>query len=406
MGDNQNVDDIQKLDPGYAVGGQKKKNGYVTEDGNEQGMQGSPLEGGERMGSGCDKPQSVLAESDQEDVVRTDAEYDQEKVHSSYENNHNRGEMDELPGSYFHKSSFEFKERTFNSDKGTEDSNHSQEFTMTVDDKRAKEIEGSSVVHGQNTSSRDNKVMNDALRKSQDESKSSYNNIEGDFIQSPNGTLSSPFRPPAADIEGEGKNGSADIDVEQANENYNYSRNSPIESRKINVPNSAPQSPESSPTHEKSPQRLSTNKDRPLDLHEGDVDSPTPSRLKISFSPERSDPVKRVSPQRGLSPSYRQTSPERPLQESNQKDGRPLKRKSASPERHYSPRKHRRQERSISRSPIRRRDSGSRYGREHRDRSRSRSPYNRDRYRLPRYVCFHNFVFILQHYTLHVTKNV
>ncbi|KAL5737625.1 hypothetical protein ACOSP7_030386 [Xanthoceras sorbifolium] len=392
MSDIKKIDDSEVLDLNFAVGGKEKAVGHIcrnlaTEgeiqlDLNKQGPQGSTSRSAdirsENPRSSCDKPCSVPAEFDHDDdVVRARVDYDQEKIQSPYYYNHNQGEMDELP---FHKSSFEFKAQTFHSDRGTEDSTHSQESPLTADDKHAEEIDGSSNIDTPNTSFQDKKVKNAELEKSQDEvTKSPCNGLEGETIENQPGTLSSPFRSPSADGEGERNNDCADVEGEPKNENYHYSRNSPTENRKLDVSHFTPHSPGSHPAPEESPQHLSTNGHRKLPSQVGAqnlLHSPTPCRQKNSSSTERADLVIN-SPHGHLSPS-----PKRSRQGSHHKDGSSLKRMSASPDPRYSPKKYRRHDRSISRSPIRQRDSTS--GRDYRDRSRSRSPYTRGRHRSPR----------------------
>ncbi|KAI3928335.1 hypothetical protein MKW98_023936 [Papaver atlanticum] len=89
------------------------------------------------------------------------------------------------------------------------------------------------------------------------------------------------------------------------------------------------------------------------------------------------------SPRRrpSASPTRRNsTSPGRRTQQDlKRKDDPDRKRHVASPRKHYSPPDRRRKERLASRSPMRRRESTSGYRRDNRDRSRSRSPYARDR---------------------------
>ncbi|KAI3906643.1 hypothetical protein MKW92_018144 [Papaver armeniacum] len=89
------------------------------------------------------------------------------------------------------------------------------------------------------------------------------------------------------------------------------------------------------------------------------------------------------SPRRrpSASPTRRNsTSPgRRTRQDLKRKDDPDRKRHVASPRKHYSPPDRRRKERLASRSPTRRRESTSGYRRDNRDRSRSRSPYARDR---------------------------
>ncbi|XP_042517243.1 scaffold attachment factor B1-like [Macadamia integrifolia] len=134
-------------------------------------------------------------------------------------------------------------------------------------------------------------------------------------------------------------------------------------------------SPERSPYIEQSPQeRLSSPR--------GDQDpSYYPRSSRERHSPRSSR--KRYSPslqkfgvESKRVPSQRTSiSPKRRSHQDSQHRG------DASPRRNYSPSSHRKQERSMLRSPIRRRDSSSGSKGDHRGRSRSRSPYARAHYR-------------------------
>lgn len=111
--------------------------------------------------------------------------------------------------------------------------------------------------------------------------------------------------------------------------------------------------------------------------------SPSQSKRKHSPSPEKHAVGHKRSPSHDrLSPPIRRKSPQGMLarRDSHHRDDSPRKRLSVSPRRRDSLR---RRDRSASRSPVRRDSSGSR--RDHHGKSRSRSPYVRDRYqRSPR----------------------
>ncbi|XP_077221384.1 uncharacterized protein LOC143855087 isoform X2 [Tasmannia lanceolata] len=171
-------------------------------------------------------------------------------------------------------------------------------------------------------------------------------------------------------------------------------------------------SPERSP----STQPTAGKKQSPLPMVVQEIShSPGSSREKNSPSSERLGLDGKRDPSHGrLSPSVRwpSHSPERPArQDSERRDDSTTNKLAASPRRRNLPPGHRRQDRSSSRSPvrhrdpsrspiqhrdpsrspirhrdpsrspIRHRDSSSGYRRDYRDRSRSRSPYARDRYR-------------------------
>lgn len=60
-----------------------------------------------------------------------------------------------MSGSYFHKSSFEFKAQNFNYERGTEDSAHSQEFPLPEDDNQMEETERNSIIDQPSNNPRD-----------------------------------------------------------------------------------------------------------------------------------------------------------------------------------------------------------------------------------------------------------
>nr|XP_019706999.1 serine/arginine repetitive matrix protein 1 isoform X3 [Elaeis guineensis] len=138
---------------------------------------------------------------------------------------------------------------------------------------------------------------------------------------------------------------------------------------------------------ERSPYSKPSARQEPLPPENNDkksASSPSPCKRKHSPSPEKhAVGHKRASSHDRLSPPVRRKSPlGRPTRrDSHHRDDSPRKRLSVSPQRRDSLR---RRDRSASRSPVRRRtSSGSR--RDHHGKSRSRSPYARDRYqRSPR----------------------
>lgn len=288
------------------------------------------------------------AETGHDDVRSTKFETDHERTQSPLNNNHYQGEMDELHGSNFLNSS-QFKAQTFHSEKGTEDSAHSQESPLTAEGKQREQMESDSV----------------------------HNEIEGE------GTDTGQFLPSPRSqwCNNEPKDG-----------------NSPTENRKLDMIQSGMQSPKRTPRQSTSPvivREMLVSPVRSPDLHhplnghktlssqQGVQDpsySPRSHRKKHS-SPKRHCLEKGVPSQDHISPSTKTSvSPPGLRKGSRRKDGSSRKPISASPKTSYSPPKYRRRDRSVSRSPIRRRD----HKRDYRDRSRSRSPISRARHRSPR----------------------
>ncbi|XP_031278746.1 serine/arginine repetitive matrix protein 1-like isoform X2 [Pistacia vera] len=402
------IDDFRELDRNFAVDGEENAEGHgcrnlatdneIQVEFNKQGQQDSSSfrvglrEGNMRCSYG--KSHSVPTEFDQDNAGRTNIDYDQERTQSPSNGKHYQGEMDELSGSYFQKSSFEFKAQTLHDERGTEGSAHPQESPLTADSNQVEEPECNPDVNKPNTSHQDEEIKYALLEKSTYEfTNSPDKEIEGQTIEHETEKLSSYSRSPSGDGEGEPRN-----------EKYNSSKNSPSESGQLDLSHSISHSPGSTHRRSASPVtvnqmlvspegsphlHLSPNGHRPsLPLQEGvqdELHSRTQHKQKHAASPERSDLAKRISSNRRLSPSATQSSasPKR----SRHKNGSSLKHMSASPEPRYSPKKYRRHDRSMSRSPIQRRDPSSGYGRNYRDKSRSRSPYMRNHYRSPRRRC-------------------
>ncbi|XP_021671954.2 uncharacterized protein LOC110658579 isoform X2 [Hevea brasiliensis] len=278
-----------------------------------------------------------------------------------------QGEMDELSGSYFQKTSFQFMAKTSHSERGTEGSAHSQELPITVDDSQPEKLEGKSNL--------------DRLKTTEKEEVNVSN-------EKPNWRESEP------------KNGNC------------HSRNTPTESGRMDVAHLHPHSSGNTSKHSALPPTLrqmspekpvhthqSPEGHGPLSSQEGFLESSDPPtscrprksssrerssrhKRRQSSSPKRSDQAKKVPSRDHLSSSTKQTSasPHR----SQYKDGSSQNRRSASPKFRKSPRKYGRLEKSVSRSPIRKRDSSSGYKRDRRGRSRSSSPHVRDRHKSPR----------------------
>ncbi|XP_030931795.1 serine/arginine repetitive matrix protein 2-like isoform X2 [Quercus lobata] len=300
----------------------------------------------------CDISESshgnLPAEFGHDDVRSTKFDSDHERTESPLKNNHYQGEMDELHGSNFLNSP-QFKAQTFHSEKGTEDSAHSQESPLRAQGNQGEQMESDCV----------------------------YNEIEGEGTDA--GQLLPSLR-------------------SQGCKNELKDGKSPTENRKPDMIHSGMQSPKRTPRQSRSPVivremlvsperssdlHYSPNGDKTLSSQQGCQDpsySPRSQRQKHS-SPERNGLVERVPSQDHTSPTMKTSvSPPGFQKGSRHKHDSSRKRISTSPKTSHSPPKHRRRDRSVSRSPIRRRDRK----RDYRDRSRSRSPYSRDRYRSPR----------------------
>ncbi|MCL7024470.1 hypothetical protein MKW94_026152 [Papaver nudicaule] len=167
-------------------------------------------------------------------------------------------------------------------------------------------------------------------------------------------------------------------DCESKKDASYYSSKSPQDSDRLEVRNPDLGSLEKTLNGSASPVRqMSVSHQKSLSAQEtaGRRLSSSPRRGRDSSHSPRS-PRRRPS----ASPAKRtSTSPGRRRQDFRQRDDPDRKCQIASPRKHYSPPDRRRKERLASRSPTRRRDSTSGYRRDNRDRSRSRSPYARDR---------------------------
>ncbi|XP_057971871.1 RNA-binding protein rsd1-like isoform X2 [Malania oleifera] len=185
------------------------------------------------------------------------------------------------------------------------------------------------------------------------------------------------------------------VDKDSNSENDHFSKMSPSQSGKFDMLHSSQQCPCRPLEHSISPstaRQASVSPERSPYTHQspsGPSYSPRLCGQNHSSLPERSDLSKAVSSLDQLLPSGRWTSasPHNSLQGCEQKDGHySPKHITGSPRTHHSSPKHRRRKRSVSRSPVGRRDSSSGHKRDYHDRSRSRSPYRRDhRRRSPRY---------------------
>lgn len=310
-----------------------------------------------------EKSYPVPDEFDHDDVRSTEFDYDHERIQSPLKNNHYQGEMDELHGSNFLYSSSHLKAQTF-SNKGTEDSAHSQESPLLAEGNRGEQME------------RDSDLGMPSVYNENHE-------IEGEGSDTGH-LLSSPR---SLWCKNERKNG-----------NFYHSINSPTENTKPDMLHSGMQSPMRTPRRSTSsvmerqmpvsPERSpcihqSPSGHKPLSSRQVFQDpsySPRSQRQKHS-SPKRKGLDKGLPSQDRISPARKiSVSPPRLRQGSRHKDDSSRKGISASRKTSYSPSSDRRRDRSVSRLPIRQRD----YKRKYHDRSRSRSPYSSAHYRSPR----------------------
>ncbi|KAF5478908.1 hypothetical protein F2P56_005430 [Juglans regia] len=302
----------------------------------------------------------VPAEFDPDDNRNTKFDCDQERTQSPVKNNYSQGEMDELNGNNLFNSS-QFKAQKFHGEKGTKDSAHSQESPLMVEENPGEQMESDS-----------------GLGRP-----SICNEIEGGGGTNTAQLLPSPRSPWCKD---EPKNGSL----------YHF-KNSTAENKKLGM-HSGMQSPKRMPRRSTSPvmERLmlvsperspyvhhSPNSQKASSSQQGFKDSsysPRPQRHKHS-SAERCSLNKVVQSQDHISSAREtSTSPLISRHSYRRKDDSSQKGISASQKTSYSPPNYKRRDRSVSRSPIQRRD----HKRDYHDRSLPRSPYSRTRYRSPR----------------------
>ncbi|XP_050219678.1 uncharacterized protein LOC126670066 [Mercurialis annua] len=281
--------------------------------------------------------QNVELPHDKSHSLATEFTYDQERIHPVLKDKECQAEMDELSGNYFHKS-------ISHSERRTEDSVHSQESPIKVDDNQTK-MDGRSNLDG---------------------SKSTSAGEEVDLIEQNSYRLGN----------------------EPKNENDD-SKELSTESGEINILHSLPHSTEASPL---TVRQMSVSPKRSTRVHQSPDDGHRPFTSQGSAQ-EPSHPL--TSTRNGKSSSHERASRHRYRQSSSPK--MPGEAKEVPPREHVSssrkqtsvspirsrdsPRKYGRRERSVSRSPVRRRESSSGYKREHRHRSRSRSPYKREQQR-------------------------
>lgn len=167
---------------------------------------------------------------------------------------------------------------------------------------------------------------------------------------------------------------------ETESEHIHHSRNSPVESRKLEMSLSPRRSPEVSPSPGRERKMLITVDRSPGSL----IACSSQQSLGSHRQRQRSSPEIDLGKRANYSlPSERKksASPWRSRQSARHTIDSSLQPSSISPRNHHSHQNHRRRDRSMSKSPVRRKESSSKHKRMHHDRSRSRSPYKRDYHR-------------------------
>ncbi|KDP39131.1 hypothetical protein JCGZ_00888 [Jatropha curcas] len=313
----------------------------------------------ERSGSPCDKSH----------LFPTESYYDQENSQPPFKNEDCQGEIDELSGSYIHKSSFQFMEKTSHSERGTEDSACSHESLITVYDKQTEKMEGISSLDRLNTTSNEEEVIIFQEKPCGQETEPNDQNYDS------RNSLTATER----------------LVVKHSHSHPNSSGNTPRHSTSLSTLRQMSVSPERS-----SHIQQSLSGHGPLSSQEGAIEPshpPSSSRHRKSSHersnrrshgqsslPKRPDQANKVPAQDNVTSKQTAVPPQR----SQHKDSSYRKRKSVSPAFQISPRKYGRLERSVSPSPVRQRDSSSRYKKDQHGRSPTRSQYTRDRYRSSR----------------------
>ncbi|XP_042520206.1 serine/arginine repetitive matrix protein 2-like [Macadamia integrifolia] len=388
---------VGKLDLNLAVSKEEGIDGYGHETGalddtvpvylNKQRQRDSPLSPAgvmpEESDSFCLKSSLIgRTEFDHDEVGEKSLDHDPEGFQSPLKDKHYQGEIGALSDSPSGKSSYPGESETSQIEKRTEETHQLLECTVDTNYQEEEEED----------------MENPCQR---------YSPLHDEKLKDSSGILSRDSPPEKTEsTHEEVEEGASDYHARKllspekmqdnidksTREDFYHSMNSPSEngkmerlhsdlhseSLKVTPKRSASSrrqmsvSPERLPYIEKSPygKPSSPQSDRDPSY------SPRSSRKRHSPSLEKfGGDSKRVTSRGNLSPFGRTSiSPEKQSRQDSQRRG------DKSPKRHFLPPGDRRRERSVSRSPVRRRDSsGSK--RDHRDRSRSRSPYERDHYR-------------------------
>ncbi|KAJ4976669.1 hypothetical protein NE237_001775 [Protea cynaroides] len=393
---------VGKLDLNLAVNKEEGTEAYGHETGawddtapvylNQKRQHGSPLspDGIRREESDAFCLESSLSgrtEFDHDEVGEKSFVHDAEGLQSPLKNKHYQGEIGALSDSPSGKSSSPDESEMFQDEKRIEETHHLWESSRTVDSNYQEEedMEKINIEPSQRYSPlHDEKRMDYSGILSKDSPHEKTESIHDEVDEGASDYHARKLFSPEKMHD--------NIDKTRREDFYRSSNSPPengkmeqlhsdlhIESPKITPKRSVSSgrqisvSPESSPYIEKSLRR----KPSPPQSDQDPSYSPRSYRKRRAPSLEKlGGDSKRVTSQGNLSPSGQTSiSLERRSRQDSQRRG------DTSPRRHTLPSGHRRHERSMLRSPVRRRDSSSGYKRDLCDRSRSKSPSTRDHYR-------------------------
>ncbi|KAM5585590.1 hypothetical protein ABKV19_004799 [Rosa sericea] len=368
----------------------------------------------DQISESLEKSYPVPIESDHDNAIETKSDL-QERTQSTYnESNHYQGEMDELHGSNFLKTSSQSKSQTFDNEMGTEDSPNSQESPLT--ENRNQGAGDSDLVR----SPRTGRARNIRSEKLQDDSiTSSIHEIKKEATDIQRGqSLSSPKfhwldnEPNEDDSPGENRiQGLPQSDLQFLGRSAGGSI-SPMTRRQMSIsPEGSPlplhslhdrkhissQQGSPDPSYEPQSRRQRISSPQRSDMHTGvfsghlsPVRQTSASTHDIRQEPlQDSFAVKQISASlksHHLHPKYRKRDRSESRSPTQHRDSPTRRRDSAtrqrgSPTRHRgSPTGHRDSRRRHRDSPTRHRDSYA-YQRDYRDRFRSRSPYSKSHHR-------------------------
>ncbi|XP_043688983.1 serine/arginine repetitive matrix protein 2-like [Telopea speciosissima] len=393
---------VGKLDLNLAVSKEEGSEVYGHETGawddtvlvnlNQQRQHDSPLSPagviGEESDSFCLKSSPTGRTGfDHDEVGEKSFDHDPESLHSPLKDTLYQDEIGALSDSPSGKSSYPGESEMSRIEKRTEETHQLWESSRTVDSNYQEEedmekinidpCQSYSPLHDEKLKDCSGNLSRDSPRE---KTESTHEEVEEGASDYHARKLLSPEK-------------MQDNTDKTTNEDFYHSMNSPSENGKIyrlhsDLHSESPKitskrsassgrqmsfSPERSPYIEKFPR----GKPSSPQIDRDPSYSPRSSRKRHSSSLEKfGGDGKRVPSQGNLSPSGQTfISPERQSRQDTHRRG------DTSPRRNYLPPGHRRQERSMSRSPVRRRDSSFGSKRDHRDRSRSKSPYARDHYR-------------------------
>ncbi|CAK9163943.1 unnamed protein product [Ilex paraguariensis] len=321
------------------------------------------------------------------DLNETKPVCDPERLQFPSSDNHHQDVTEELCGSYLCTSSFSVQVETVLHDNETGVSAHPLEFLL-MEDTNQEEVKDrpASLSHDEKLHEALSETSQNELKKYDFENKEVEEDVPDLQMEE---LYSSPI--------------SQGVNNETMSGDTYYSKNKPAEGTKLEMSHSRMHNHEKNTQLSKSQQterQLSVSPDTSHCVYQSprnkktltskqdlqDVsNSSRPQRQKHFSSPETSDLGKEVPSKDHALRDGRQNpaSPRgsRQRQTSYHTNGSSVKRVSSSPKNHTLHLNRRGQDRSVSRSPVRRRDSSSVYKSDHRNRSRSRSPDRRDYHR-------------------------